>query len=173
MDSSTGRSSPPPSSSSEPHTIAFPAFETPSTSQSTTVAPSRQRSRSNALSADALPPSLLELNTPSRRNSTDSIGSTSSASSGYNSELERLRNLVAQNEQEVEESALGLGISRESTETKGESEAFNYRGVQSSRQGKFKSNQLRLYSMLTVPKLSPDQQDVNRFQLSIILLLPI
>ncbi|KAF7874336.1 hypothetical protein EAF04_003008 [Stromatinia cepivora] len=130
MDSSTGRSSPPPPSPSPSHTIAFPTFEALATPSTTPNLPRRSRSRSNALSADAEPPQLEDLITPARR---DSIDSVSSASSGYTAEIERLRAEVAQHNQEVEESAIGLGITKRSTTANTESEAFNYRGVQSAR----------------------------------------
>ncbi|APA07497.1 hypothetical protein SS1G_01017 [Sclerotinia sclerotiorum 1980 UF-70] len=128
MDSSSSRSSPPPPSS-PPHTIAFPTFEALPTTSTTSNLPNRSRSRSNALSADAEPPQLEDLIISARR---DSVHSASSTSSGYTAEIKRLRAEVARHNQEVEESAIGLGLNRGPIAANTESEAFNYRGVQSA-----------------------------------------
>ncbi|ESZ98214.1 hypothetical protein SBOR_1390 [Sclerotinia borealis F-4128] len=133
MDSSPGRSASHPPSPSPSFVIAFPTLEV-LPAPPTIDLPSRSRRRSNALLGSTNPPQTEGFTTPARRDSIDSIRSTTSASSGYNAEIERLRAEVAQHDQEVEESAIGLGITRGSTATTGESETFNYRGVQSARQ---------------------------------------
>ncbi|CAD6440449.1 f7fea631-2ac5-4392-b6f3-ae020d12e702 [Sclerotinia trifoliorum] len=129
MDSSPSRSSPPPPSSPS-HTIAFPTFEALPTTSTTSNLPNRSRSRSNRLSVDAEPPQIEDLITSARR---DSVHSVSSTSSEYTAEIKRLRAEVARHNQEVEESAIGLGLNEGSIAANTEGEAFNYRGVQSAR----------------------------------------